>query len=305
MDWLRDGAVTDHGWVADIVNQGGIPGEMLCPSNNGQMIETFNELLEKNYTAPNACNPRLLGSKSQVEPDGTPTKNPCRAIIEDAIAGEDRRLLVEKQILLKGYNTNYTASWFMVRSEPKLDSNGNIEAPAGCSPVGIKERYSTIGPLSMARLDSSLAPISHVPLLADGKLSGTLLVAKLGDFPETTPLTEAYSDGPVLNTTMQPPVFDNPTPRDGADGWWGKWAKQTKQDFRDFGPVHGGRTGSCNVLFADGSVRLFVDSNGDGYLNNGFDPAIVLPATLPSFGFKDAEAELPPTDVYSGWSLRK
>src|SRR5687768_10656120 len=32
-DWLRDGAVTEKGWVADLVNAGIPVGKMLCPSN--------------------------------------------------------------------------------------------------------------------------------------------------------------------------------------------------------------------------------------------------------------------------------
>jgi prepilin-type processing-associated H-X9-DG protein len=299
--------VTDHGWVADIVNQGGIPSEMLCPSNEGRLQEAFEELLNANYSAPSACKPRLLGNNPKTEPDGTVVKNPCRAIIENGVSGETRRQLVEQQILLKGYNSNYTASWFMVRSEPKIDKNGNLEAPAGCTPAGIRERFATIGPLSMARLDSSGVPISHVPLLADGGLSGSLTTVALGDFPAGTPLVESYSDGPVLNSTMQAPAgFSEPTPREGANGWWAKWAKKTLQDYRDFGPVHGGgKSGSCNVLFADGSVRVFIDSNGDGFLNSGFDPALAAESIRATIGFADATVELPPTDVYSGWTIRK
>src|SRR6187549_2667724 len=30
-DWLRDGAVTEKGWVADLVNAGIPTGKMLCP----------------------------------------------------------------------------------------------------------------------------------------------------------------------------------------------------------------------------------------------------------------------------------
>ena len=307
MDWQRDGAVTDHGWVADIVNQGGIPGEMLCPSNEGRLNETFNDLLEKSFNASSsACNPKLLGCLPKKLPDGTTVKNPCRAIIEDGVTGDDRRAIVEQRILLKGYNTNYTANWLMVRTEPKLDKNGNLEAPAGCSPVGIKERYCSIGPLSMAKLDSSSVPLSHVPLLADGGASGKVLAEALGEFPAGTPLTESYSDGPVQNATMQPPIHANSTPYDGPAGWWASWAKNTKQDYRDFGPVHGGGSNrSCNMLFADGSVRVFVDANGDGYLNNGFDPEATQSVALDQLGYTDKTIELPGTDVFSGWTIRK
>ena len=42
----------------------------------------------------------------------------------------------------------------------------------------------------------------------------------------------------------------------------------TLQDYRAFSPVH---KGTCNILYADGSVRTLDDLNEDGFLNNGFD----------------------------------
>ena len=306
MDWLRDGAVTDHGWVADLTNQGALPGDMLCPSNDGKLTEAYNDLLTSTYSVPNACSPHLLGCATKTEPDGTVIKNACRKIIEEAIpVGEDRRKLVEDQILLKGYNTNYTASWFMVRSELKLNKNGNVEPPAGCLVKGVQERSCTLGPLNLARLDSSAVPISHVPLLADGKITGKALAADLGIHRSGSSLVESFTDGPVHINTMQAPG-DNPDPTsyDGPSGWWVIWNKKTKQDYRDFGPVHGGgKQRGCNILFADGSVRLFSDTNGDTVLNNGFDPAAVSP--VGSVEFLDNKEELPATDVFSGWAIRK
>ena len=82
------------------------------------------------------------------------------------------------------------------------------------------------------------------------------------------------------------------------------------QDYRDFGPVHGsGKGGSCNVLFADGSVKTFVDQNGDGFLNPGFD--IITnnpPGTTTDFtgtGYSDNLVELPAAQIFSGIFLNK
>jgi prepilin-type N-terminal cleavage/methylation domain-containing protein/prepilin-type processing-associated H-X9-DG protein len=304
MDWRRDGAVTEYGWVADLVNEGAVVGEMLCASNPRQMTEAYDELLNGSLTSPDPCKVPLAGKPASTTPDGATVKNPCRRILESDYGDfVDRRNLIEKAVYEKGYNTNYTASWFMVRSEPVLDKDGKLKlGPAASCAAGIRESWSTLGPLRLARLDSSCVPISHVPLLADGGATGKLLSTTIGAVSEGSSLAEAYSDGPVLNSTMEAPVIPSGTPYDGPAGWWKIWAKDTKQDFRDFGPVHGRKTASCNILFADGSVRGFVDTSGDRFLNNNLDPALYTGSG--SIDYEDKTDELPKTDVFSGWAIR-
>ena len=65
------------------------------------------------------------------------------------------------------------------------------------------------------------------------------------------------------------------------------------QDFRAFAPVH---KRTCNILFADGSVRSFIDVNKDGYLNNGFE-------ATGTNGFRDNQIELPEQSIESSYSL--
>ena len=301
IDWRRDGAVTEFGWVADLVQQGAIPGEMLCSSNPLRITETYEDLLQATLAA-GTCTPNILGSLPQALPDGTVVKNPCREIVESAMApGSARRELVQKQIYEEGYNTNYTASWLMVRSEPKLDKNGNLAPPAGCTKA-IGERTCSLGPMNLARLDSSTIPISHVPLLADGGPCGRGLPDAIGNVNAGDSMAEAYTDGPVQNVYMKsPPLNPDPTAYDGTGGWWAIWNK-TCQDLRNFSPVHGrGKKRSCNVLFADGSMRPYVDANGDGFLNNGFNP--VLYAGTGIIGYQDASEELPRTEIFSGWAV--
>jgi prepilin-type processing-associated H-X9-DG protein len=158
-----------------------------------------------------------------------------------------------------------------------------------------------VGPLSLARLDSSGVPISHVPLLADGGIAGIPLPAQIGNIPAGAFTTKSYSNGPVQNATMEgPPANPDPTPYEGAAGWWAIWAKTTKQDYRAFGAPH--YNTNCNVLFADGSVRTFMDTTGDGFLNNGFDPALYTGSG--KILYTNATIELPATDVFSGWAIR-
>jgi len=69
------------------------------------------------------------------------------------------------------------------------------------------------------------------------------------------------------------------------------------------GPVH---AGNCNVLFADGSIRSFKDTNGDGYLNPGFnvDPAATQ-AQIDRIGYRNGRVELPSEQIFSGIFIEK
>ena len=101
---------------------------------------------------------------------------------------------------------------------------------------------------------------------------------------------------PAMTAPTFPPgtQFSTGTP---GQGWWAGWANGTRQDYRQFGPVHGGGTSaSCNILFADGSVKSFSDANGDRLVNNGFAAG--------TNGYVDDSIELPEEQIYSGWSLR-
>jgi len=158
-DWRRDGAVTEIGWVADLVNQGAVVGEMLCPSSQYKMCETYNDLLALPNPVTNTCGIERLGSVQGTLPDGTPLINACRQLATTGV-GAARVSLIEDLILTKGYNTNYVASWFLARSDIRTDSSGNLKGSAGCPP-GLLERYSTVGPLKLARVQSVPPPCSR------------------------------------------------------------------------------------------------------------------------------------------------
>ena len=85
------------------------------------------------------------------------------------------------------YNTNYTASWLLVRSRPRLDKDGNLIAESGCTP-SLNSRGSTAGPLRIAELDSSQIPSTIIPLLGDGGVASTLQAA-IGPLALGTPTT--------------------------------------------------------------------------------------------------------------------
>ncbi len=292
-DWLEDGAVTEVGWVADLVEAKSPVGEMLCPSNPYTISETYNQLLNLNTVTFDACLNRL-GSPPSTAPDGSPLINPCREIHATGLAPGTaaRQQLIVSRIFENHYNTNYTASWVLVRGGVKLDADGNLlEATAGCG-ASLKSRNTTMGALTLREIDNSRTPSNFIPLMGDGTFVAPLTM-EIGDVPSGIPTIKSFTNGPVLKTTLQKPTFPSPTPRSGPGGWWNVWNKQVLQDYRGFAPVHGG---VCNVLFADGGVRQFKDTNDDLLLNNGF------PAGATS-GFVDAEVEIPIKKFFSLYSL--
>jgi prepilin-type N-terminal cleavage/methylation domain-containing protein/prepilin-type processing-associated H-X9-DG protein len=300
-DWLRDGAVTEKGWVADLVNAGIPVGKMLCPSSEAKIAATYADLLNVDASSfpTNPC-VDLLGRPASFNPDGTQKSAPCRIIAATGIASgpsEARRLMIEQQVYLKHYNTNYTASWFLVRGAARLDYNGNLLASNPVCGTGLWNPNSCTGPLRQSTIDTSGTPANFVPIMGDGAFGTSTLAQTVGDIPAGSFAVQPYTAGPVLaanspfGAAFSPPVFPSGTPKDGPNGWWGVWNRQTRQDYRNFGMNH---RNSGNVLFADGSVRSISDPNRDGQLNNGF---------AAGGGFADNVLEVPANDFYSQFSL--
>jgi prepilin-type processing-associated H-X9-DG protein/prepilin-type N-terminal cleavage/methylation domain-containing protein len=292
-DWRHDGCVTETGWVADLVDEGVPPGMMLCPGNASQVSETYNDLLMWDCSAAGG-HVDLAGSPEELAPDGMPIINPCRRIVTTPLkpGSPERVAVVEQHIFQQHFNTNYTASWFLVRWDVVLDDSGNLSSSPPSAPASLKSRTSTRGPVSRVHLDSAHTSSSIVPLLGDGATTGILRHA-IAHHRQGAGVVKTFTNGPVAVATMQAPTFAEGTPYAGPSGWWKTWARDTLQDYRGFAPVHGR---NCNMLFADGSVRAFTDLNGDGLLNNGFAPTATN-------GFSDSRIDLPPTNVFGGWRI--
>ena len=140
-DWVRDGAVTEVGWVADQVNAGMPVGNMLCPSNPAQICDTYNDLLGVPWASTTSwtaatCLPNPAGSSQQSlpSPDGSGNvmtlTNPCRSILMNPT---NAPTVVQNNIFNYRYNTNYAASWFLVRTGmvPNFGSPTGTPAPTG------------------------------------------------------------------------------------------------------------------------------------------------------------------------------
>jgi prepilin-type processing-associated H-X9-DG protein len=175
-----------------------------------------------------------------------------------------------------------------------LDGSGNVVSSAtnaSCADPALKQRYNTQGPMKRAKADTVSS--SYIPLLGDGAAGSAMLPFQIGELQAGTPLVKTLTTGPVVKTTLANamPNFPPGTP---ASTWWSYWNREVLQDYRAFGPVH---RNTCNILFADSSVRVFRDANQDGVLNNGF------PAN-PAAGIADATIELDPEEVSSLYDVK-
>ena len=321
-DLIRDGVPTEAGWVADLVDRAILPDAMMCPSNAAQSSKAIESLL----TTPTAelvstgCID-LFGSEPYTNEMGRTILNETRQIAAltggDASPGSDARVeIITKKLMEEGYNTNYAASWFLVRSDVSLADNGDLRPTDSSCANDIKSRNTTRGPLTTRLLDSSKASGSTVPLLCDASPIGTLS-AGVGELASGTPFATPIIGGAVyhrnrIDTTgngesdtdlasashltdaelLKVPDFPDSTNRAGVKGWLKTWNYDTRQDYRGMSAHH---AGSCNVLMADGSVQILVDSNDDMFINNGF------PATNPFW--TDSEIEAADLQLASYYSL--
>lgn len=308
-DFRRDGCPDTWGWVADLVNMGtATPGKMMDPTNVLRSLEKYNDLYGKDTTdakdgVPDAT--RLADGACGTGGgfDGTTISTPERAAF------------VAQALFDKGYNTNYVASWFLVRGSVKFDGTAaSITAKADTdTSLSYKGLGLTTGPLTRRMTDNSVIPANNIPLLgcgAPGDPSEAICAADAKS-PVTGEqyltagerLAEAFNDGPA-----QLGAADINLLAQGADLTAQLTAEKAanvdayvyRQDTRDWWAIHGGGNKlSCNVLMADGSVKEFSDLNGDRYLNPGFavDPATMDPAAI---GYTDAKVELYPTEMFNG-----
>lgn len=310
-DGQRDGSVDTIGWVADMVNAGvGKPQELLCPSNPAKGSEKLNDYLG------------VPTSKAGETADPTLISLGATPIIV-AAADADKGKAIADHLLSKGYGTNYMTSWFMSRTAPSLTA---VAAGAEQTLVfengkKIKGLIATLGPLRQELIDTSPHSSSVIPLAADsnvGDVKEAFLKAAIPGFlPQGSRLVESFSDGPCLvnaatdklvawGTSGDVTAYDSASP---ATSVYAKEQPPTGtpaqaydhlQDYRDFGPVH---AGNCNILFADGSVRTFLDANKDGYLNPGF--IIPAGADIAAIGYADSRVELERALIFSGVFLQK
>ena len=213
------GAIDETGWLADMINGGYlIPGEALCPTNEARF-----------------------------------TQNMTLARLDDGRAHRRIDRAERDDLIKRGFNTNYTMSWYFGFSDMKAPNNARVGSPTRVE--------SVVGPLKEQYF--AVVSTSRVPLMGDGRTDGALEdLEDFGEGPER--VAKAFLDGPARYPT----------------GVWGR------QDYDDFGPAHirnrslnsdnHNRT-TGNMLFADGHVNSFKDTNNDGTFGWSISAESVLP----------------------------
>ena len=131
-------------------------------------------------------------------------------------------------LIMRGYNTNYTQSWYMGRTEYKPGGTGNLKSVTG-----------TKWALSLSSLKS--VDNSRVPMIGDGRTDPDNLVLK-------ERAVKTMTDGPFIgNYGIQ--SYADFGPAHGRGGWIGAKSHNRIR---------------ANIVFADGHVGFFKDTDQDG-----------------------------------------
>ena len=320
-DLTRDGSPELFSWVGDCVRQGTNPANLLCPSSDLVGNEKLNDLLGADTS----------GSGGRCPDERRPGSYTTLATL--APGSTDRVAWVRENLINKGFNTNYAASWHAVRSAPLMAATGSGATASSVTVGSLKDLQTsagvrtTLGPLSVSTIDSAAVPSSSIAMLGcgdkgdekDSKLSATILPPATSKLLAGSFLSETTNDGPCFVAsssaaliTLVPAGTDitrltpasypvegvavvDPAPYTGS-----ATVPLILQDTRDWRAYHGGY---LNVSFADGSVRRLYDANGDGYINPG--QPVPAGAAAASFGYIDNRCEVNPWEFYAGTFLTK
>ncbi len=207
-DFRRDGCMDTWGWVADIVNQNaGNVDQLACPSNPLRGPEKLNDLLGRDTTdaKDGAPTSRLTsGVCGAIDWAGMSGASGSGTFANTAANDQERAALVARAFIDKGYNTNYAASWYLVRSVPKFTFDNattpaEIRAVGNASSQGLKGLSTTLGPLKRRVLETGPVVSANIPLLGD---------AAPGDIDEAV-LSQTIAYGPFLADGSTPDPFSN------------------------------------------------------------------------------------------------
>lgn len=338
-DWKRDGCPDTYGWVADIVNIGaGMPSQMLDPSNPLKGSEKYNDLVGGTFSVENPTSsiptsmlPRLDVGRCDNTGTALTAGDPITGSIGRFAAASSQRIAGVQKLLEAGYGTNYASSWWLVRSSILTAKNATNDAVFDTATMSAKGYSGALGPLTMTQVTTALTPSSNISLMgcaSPGDINEALMSDAIPGFiAKGERLVESFNDGPAYWDSSAKNVIliekaggtvtitkadgtscawcDDvlPSPNDAtAGGDDGVDDKLWLQDTRDWYTVHGGVRGHANILMADGSVKVAVDLDGDGFLNPGFNAA---GGTVEGDGYTSGAVELAPFENYNGPTIDK
>ncbi len=329
VDWKRDGCPDTYGYAADLkqVNAGKL-SEMMCPTNEVRGTEKLNDLMGLTNSSNFSVMPAdRLGKGSLCYAAAAATPNDFTTGLVNLTAGSTNRAArLQKGIDEDGINSNYAASWFLVRGGVKVRNSAtgnNVEID---DTNGLKDFLNTRGPMTLRQMDSGSVPANNIPLLGDtapGDVNEAILSTKIGgELVAGHRLGEAFNDGPGFwkasssrvalmknNYTLVSDVIPVAFPKVGdvvTMAGIATWASATAaapnlylQDTRDWAAVHGR---NCNLLMADGSVKNITDLNGDKFFNPGFpiDTTVAAGILKDEVGYTDNVCEINAFDVFTG-----
>ena len=328
-DQTRDGCSDTYGWVADMVNQGAGSGqEMLCPSNPLRGSEKLNDLAGSVTT----------GSSGEATTVKLQTVGKCDGQDRGGRtygSGD----YVAFEFIAAGYNTNYASGWHQCRGGLRITKfgSGATQQYAILNTLQ-KGNNGTTGPVKRSILETSPIESSRVLMIGDAAPGDIKDAPAVVDYQYTDRdgtivkfiqagelLVESFNDGPSFvdgsgtaqkvrfatltsGTTSAAPLAANTNVTSILQRDFDLTARTATilQDTRDMFAVHGGaKGGSCNMLFADGSVREYYDVNKDKFLNPGFQVSTLLNNTNNgSIGYLNGPTELPMNAVWSGIQLQ-
>ena len=338
-DWKRDGCPDTYGWVADLVNIGvGTPAKQLCPSNNGQVCEKFNDLLGFD-TSSGGFSSNAPKDGLQNQNDGTNRFNAGLCVKLSSLTStasgwlsNGSRDAYVRKFFDGGYATNYATSWFFSRSSMKTAVSGSNVVPM------TTQKGADGGYLGLRRSDieGSLVSTSAIPFMGDatvGDIKEAILQDDIGDattgvlYSKGMRLVESFTDGPhswystgvvggiqqlskggnrvLIGTTGALTGDIQPTKGEAGSNTThgGVDTLIWLQDYRDWWAVHGSGTKRIvNILMSDTAVKQIYDQNGDGMVNPGFAVDTTLgniDERKARLGYSDSVAEFGPADIYA------
>jgi len=195
-DFLRDGCPGKIGWLADLSQAGALaPEGMLCSSNPAKGSAFLEQMLTVDTNAAGAT-----ADARDMTAGFCSAFNPADA---GYLAPGGARVNLIAQQMRKGFNTNYTPSWFLVRGQISSKAYGRISgSEQGIAAGPFFDRGLTQGGLrqgNLAILSGDDPPSNHIPLLGDGQSGNVVLSLDLTEgLTAGSPLVESFTRGPAV-----------------------------------------------------------------------------------------------------------